>query len=421
MEYQRKLALVFTIFLALISLNTKPWDNAHFYRSPYFWGEPRFERSKLSTWQAYFGWAYARNGRNAKGKKTNILDIYGPYNMHNAAAGVPNLDPNNELDAILIDLNEVTNVSKNFGNLQFEGKFHSFEILLEAYQNICAGFFLHVMIPIRKLKINRISSKDLTPKNEESNPVWQQFRRNFGAILERQRVSIAPFSKMGLGDVTFTAGWARNYEDTETLDFIDIDARIGVLFPSGKPRNEDEIFSLPLGYNKHYGVPLTFNSSLGLWDWLTAGFHISALFLVHRMQSIRVKTDVIQSGLIKLAQTQAKVDPGSLLNLQVYLKADHVTHGISTYLIYHFNYREPTTIINKGSIEFDKLALLSDQSYQSWRMHSLQFGFEYDCASKITDVGPRLGIFYNHVLNGKRIFNADLKYGSIGFDLAWAY
>ncbi len=341
--------------------------------------------------------------------------------MHNAAAGVQNLDPNNELDAILIDLNEVTNVSENFGSLQFEGKFHSFEILLEAYQNICAGFFFHTMIPIRKLKINRISFKDLTPQSEESIPEWQQFRRNFGAILERQRASIAPFNKMGLGDITFTAGWARNYEDTETLDFIDIDARIGVLFPSGKPKDEDEIFSLPLGYNKHYGVPLTFNSSLGLWDWLTAGFHISALFLVNRTHTIRIKTDVIQSGLIKFAQTQAKVDPGSLLNLQLYLKADHVTHGISTYMIYHFNYREPTTLINKGPMDFDKAALLSDQAYHSWRMHSLQFGFEYDCASKITDVGPRLGIFYNHVLNGKRIFNADLKYGYIGFDLAWCY
>ena len=24
-------------------------------------------------------------------------------------------------------------------------------------------------------------------------------------------------------------------------------------------------------------------------------------------------------------------------------KADHVTHGVSAYLVYHFNYREPTT------------------------------------------------------------------------------
>ena len=85
-------------------MNTKSWDNAHFYRSPYFWGEPRYERSKLSTWQAYFGWAFASRGRNSNGKKTSILDIYGPYNIHNLAAALPILDPNNPLDKILIDL-----------------------------------------------------------------------------------------------------------------------------------------------------------------------------------------------------------------------------------------------------------------------------------------------------------------------------
>lgn len=421
MEYQLKKVIALFIFIAWLIPYSHAWDNAHFYRAPYFWGEPRFERAKLSTWQAYFGWAYARTGRNSEGKRTNILDIYGPYNMHNLAAGVPNLDPNNPLDNILINLNQVQNVSRTFGTLAFNGKFHSFEILLEAYQNICNGFFLHTVIPIRKLKINHIEVTDLTPASEESNPAWQQFRRNFNAILERQRISIAPFDKMGLGDITLTAGWARNYEDTETLDFVDIDARIGVLFPSGKPKEDDAIFSLPLGYNKHYGVPLTFNSAIGLWDWLTAGFHISALFLVHRNHTIRIKTDIMQSGLIKLAQTRAKVDPGSLLNIQLYLKADHVTHGLSAYLIYHFNYREPTTIINKGDQEFDKIAIASDQAYHSWRMHSMQFGLEYDCATKLSDIGPRLGLFYNHVIDGKRIFNADLKYAYIGFDVAWVY
>lgn len=397
------------------------WDNAHFYRSPYFWGEPRYERSKLSTWQAYFGWSFAKNGRNSDGKKTNILNIYGPYNMHNVGSNVSTLDPQNPLDRIVIDLNNVTNVSPTFGVFSFEGKFHSFEILLEAYQNIVSGFFLHLMLPIRKLKINSIRSKDLTPRREENIPVWQEFKRNFSAILERQNISIAPFNKMGLGDFTFTAGWARNYENTETLDFIDIDARVGVLFPTGAPKNENRVFSLPLGYNKHWGVPLTFNASLGIWDWLTAGFHISALFLVDKNIDIRIKTDTVQSGLIRFALENAKVDPGSLLNLQLYAKADHVTNGISAYLVYHFNYREPTSIALRNGSTIDSGAVRSDLSYHSWRMHSMQFGLEYDHAAQLSDIGPRLGIFYNHVFKGKRIFDADLKYSYIGFDAAWCY
>ena len=149
--------------------------------------------------------------------------------------------------------------------------------------------------------------------------------------------------------------------------------------------------------------------------------HISALFLVDRSYDVRIKTDVLQSGLIRLALENAKVDPGSLLNLQVYAKADHITNGVSAYVVYHFNYREPTTLELKNNTTIDVGAIRSDLSYHSWRMHSMQFGLEYDHAGQLSDIGPRLGIFYNHVFKGKRIFDADLKYSYIGFDAAWCY
>lgn len=416
-NYIKLILLFFLMWMPCL----QAFDNAHFYRAPYFWGEPRYERSKLSTWQAYFGWAFAHTGRNSNGKKTNILDIYGPVNAHNLAAGVTTLDPEQStVDKILVDLNSVTGKSKDFGRLKFTGQFHSFEILLEAYQNICNGFFVHMVIPIRKLKINNIAYTDLTPRNEESNPAWQNFRRNMKLIFAAHGISIAPFDKMGLGDITLTGGWACNYEDTETLDFIDIDARIGILFPTGQAKNEHIVFSLPLGYNKHWGVPVTFNSSVGLWDWLTAGFHISALFLVDRTYNVRVKTDPLQNGVIRLALTRANVDPGSLLNIQLYGKADHITNGLSAFFVYHFNYREPTTIVPKNG-SYNNSVIGSDLEYHSWRMHSLQFGLEFDYTTELKDIGPRLALFYNHVLKGKRIYNADLKNSYIGIDLAWCY
>lgn len=410
------------LFLALlVAPLAHAYDNTHFYRAPYFWGEPRFEREKLSSANAYLGWARAKTGRDSRGKRVSILDIYGPYNMHKSGCGVPGLDPKNELDEILINLCAVEDVSDLFGNLSFTGSFHDFEFITEYYQNIYNGFFLHLFLPLRKLKITDIRFTDLTPKSEEDIPQWQDFKDNFQAILNRHDLSIAPFNRTGLGDFSITGGWARNYEDTETLDFIDIDARIGILFPTGKQKDENKVFSLPQGYNGHYAVPLIFNSSLGLWDWFTAGFHISALFLVDRTRTIRLKTDKEQSGFIRIAEGKAEVDPGSYLNVELFTKADHIYHGLSIYLVYHFNFRERTCIIPKDTEAFNKRIVNCDKVFDDWYMNSFQFGLEYDCSKKLSDIGPRIGVFYNHVISGKRIFNADLKYSYLGFDAAWCF
>ena len=57
----------------------------------------------------------------------------------------------------------------------------------------------------------------------------------------------------------------------------------------------DRIFSLPLGYDGHYGFPISTDIGFGLYEWLTIGGHFDALLLAKNDQTVRVKTAADQS------------------------------------------------------------------------------------------------------------------------------
>jgi hypothetical protein len=46
---------------------------------------------------------------------------------------------------------------------------------------------------------------------------------------------------------------------------------------------------------------------------------------------------------------------------------------------------------------------------------------EWDFTKKRSDVGPRLGFFYNLIVGGQRIFNTGIKTTYLGFDISWDY
>jgi len=405
-------------------------DNVHFYRPNFYWGEPRLECPWLNTIDVAVGTGKTRSGYNGKGKKTNILNIYGVQNMHKLADNATDLNPANSLDAILINLNNLPE-QKNFGQLKLKGKFHTIESDISIYQNIKHGFFFQLHIPARKLSVNPnienqndLAALDLSPEGttppNKTSPEWQAFLNNFFSILKQQNISVRPLNRSGIGDVSLLAGWSCSYQNTTYLDFIDVAAKIGVLFPTGKKRNPDNVFDLPQGYDGHWGVPLKFDLSIGAWEWFTGGLHIGSLFLAERTKTLRIQTSDTQNSFIKLTKTEATFDPGIYFDFDLFIKGDHLWRGFSVLLAYSFNFKEKDNIEPKRS-DFNKKIANNDIMLAGWNQHILHFLIEYDFAKKMTDIGTRIGIFYNHVLDGKRMWRTHMKGGSIGLDCAWRF
>lgn len=412
------ISLFFTV-LRLVAI-----DNPHFYRANFFWGEPRLEKPSLSTFEVNFAGGTTKTAFNDEGKKVPLLNIFGFQNMRVLGENVPTLNPSNPLDEILLELLEIP-ARENFGELEFFGRFSIFETTINCYQNASNGFFFQAYLPVRYIRIGDISFTDQSPTDDifpnSTTPAWVAFLENFNTILARYNLSKKSQSRSGPGDFSLLVGWARNYEETEYIDYIDVDAKIGVLFPTAKRRNENEVFSLPLGYNGHFGVPLKFDCSFGYWEWLTVGLHIGALFLIEKNQVIRMQTSVEQNGFFDLLKGKAKVDPGTIWEFSPYLKADHFAKGLSLLFGYCYTQKDRDCINPFNPQLFNPIAVNADQRFHSWNMHVFHFMVEYDFTKDATDVLPRIGLFYNYILSGKRIFDTGIVSAYFCLDCSWEF
>src|SRR5271154_3383230 len=109
-------------------------DNAHFYRATNFFGEPRFEKPWLSTFDLYASYGRTSTGFNGEHDKVPLLDIYGTYNMQLLGAGVPGKNFSNIADVILEELTLLPSQGC-FGRFSFDGNFSLTELNIFYMQN----------------------------------------------------------------------------------------------------------------------------------------------------------------------------------------------------------------------------------------------------------------------------------------------
>lgn len=422
---KNNLILACIALTAFIVAHVHAIDNYHFYRASYFFGEPRLEKRDLTTVEIDLAGGSATKGIDFADNSVPIFDIYGPHNMRVLGNGVPNKNPSNPADLALINLAMEPNAAC-FAKLSFPGTFSLIEADFNFIQNFKKGFFGQLYVPVRRIKSQPCAFVDLSPITcccpNKFTPAWQDFLNRFDEILAQYNLCFAGTNAIGFGDVSLLLGWTNNYQETEVLDYIDVTVKGGLLFPTGKPKNENLIFSIPFGYDKHFGFPILLDFSFGVYEWLTFGFHGQALVFLNRCKEARIKTDFNQNGLIKLAKTRVNSEEGAIWALGAYTKADHLGPGLSFLLGYTYATQEKTIYCDAEcppSPIFNPEIVNSDEMLQGWNMSTIHFLFEYDFTKEGMRVGPRLGFLLNAVVGGRRIFKTNMIGAYLGIDIAW--
>jgi len=414
--------LQMTLMLSLLTLRSLAMDNAHFFRAPFFWGEPRLAQPGLFSFDVSAAFGSTRKARNSCGKCVPLLDIYGPYNMQLLGSNVPNKDPNNPEDLALIMLDRLAG-QDGFGFFSFSGKFKAFEAMLGLTQNLDRGLFFQLWIPVRRLSLTHVCYTDCTPCPcpcpAIDDPNWQLFLALFNDILKRYDLRATGFNESGLGDITLLGGWALNYEGRRSIDYIDFCLRGGILLPSSHKQNLRNAFSIPLGYNGHVGFPVAMECSLGAFDWLTIGGHAEALAFIPKKYDIRYQTDCRQSGMIKLTKARAHVNRGAIWELGGFIKADHVAKGVSLLVGYTHQEQQRTCVCLVCAC--DQSAANCDPMLHGWSMDTMHFELDYDFSKESRKLGERIGFFYNLQIAGERVFQTSMGGGSIGIDFVFSY
>jgi hypothetical protein len=398
-------------------------DNPHFYRATNMFLEPRLEHDYLTTFNATLGGGSTRKSRSCDNTLVPLFDLYGRQSFQALTANTIFYDPNNRFDKLLSDLAALPS-RENFATISIDGEFKIVEANLSLAQNLSHGFFFFFHLPIRRLKISDVSFIDQSPDDilfpNKNTAEWQAVFNEICPLLQNYHLNPHSTISAGIGDLSSWLGWTHNYQETEILDFIDFTFMTGTLAPTGKQRNENKLFSLPTGYNGHWGFPLCAAASIGFYEWVTIGGYLNTLFFLNKNRTMRIKTDAAQNGLIKLACAQVSDHRGPLINTGLFLKADHVGHGMSVTAAYSFATQQKSHLTLQNSIDTADCSIInSDSTLKGWNMHTLNFLAEYDFAQEDSTIGNRIGLFYNLQVAGSRVFDTNVFGGTYGIDISW--
>lgn len=417
-----RLSFWFSLVL-LLPITLRSIDNGHFYRATNLWLEPRLEYDWLSTLDAWVGAGSTKTSIDGNKNNVCLFDIYGLSNMQELGVNVPGKNLANLGDFTLTQLAFIPGLP-GFATFSIGGEFRIIELNFLFEQNFTRGFFFGAHLPVRHFKFENITFCDLSPLTQDCpnihNPVWQQFKNQFETLLASFDICLTPQDEWGVGDLSLYLGWTHNYTGS-ALDFVDFTFRAGVLAPTGKAQNVDQIFSLPFGYNKHWAIPLHIDLAFGGCEWFSLATHFDALVFFDRTECIRIKTAPNQSGFIKLTKTEAHVDRGTLWIAGAYAKADHFIRGLSLLFGYSFTDQNEDSVIPCNPQICDICAVNTDEMLQGFQMHTIHFYADYDFTQECDPWGMHIGLFYNRIVGGERIFRTDMAGAQMGVNITWEF
>ncbi|MFC1894857.1 hypothetical protein ACFLYH_02815 [Candidatus Dependentiae bacterium] len=436
----QKKKLFFLIVLLVVTSGLLAIDNAHFYKSANLhkkstvgWFD-ELEKYDTLDWftKIDFNYLYGDSGScwDKNGHSAPLLNSTGNYDMLYLMENVP-VKPDFQHYATFLANAQIYHERTNstFGQLKFDGKFELNEVNIDLRQNLVSGFFLEGHLPVRDVSLKNISYNDMSPETgiyNKNMAQWRQFKNQLDVILQNYGLNSATkkYSQTGLGDLSILVGWQgikENKED-DTTRFLGLTLKGGILFPTGNKDKTDYVFSLPTGYNGHWGIPLAVEGEIGFLGWLTLSAHASAVFFFDDdNKTRRMKTFTKQQGYIKLLDGQAEEEKGTLWHIGADIKFDHLAKGLSFLVGYSYNRQEEDELDPKDTTHFIKSVVNSDPLLEAWYMHVLHFMLDYDFSVHMQDSkwAPRINVFYNYPFDGKRAFKTDTIGGGLGVDVRW--
>jgi len=382
------LLIIFNLFSNIISFN-----RSYFYRASSFGGEPRFERDWLSTINTQITGGSTNFSKNKCYKRRNLFNLYGPDKIN--------------LDAPI-------------NKFYFTGAFDIFEVNLNIYQNFKKNIFIHLHVPAVSAQL--FPEKIKFPNNpiDINNGFICNKLNQFTKSLADNNIFLRSVKERGFADTSFFVGYTINYEDTNYLDYIDCTIELGALFATSKKKDPNLAFSIPLGYNGHYGITWIFNLSIGAYDWVTFGIYNDGVGFFDITACRPIRTIESETGLIRINNSVAKIKMGPVYRTGAYIKADHACWGLSILTGFSFEQQNKTTV-DLFDINFSNTRANRDDSLQSWNRWNLNILVDYDFAKCNRLLNPFIAIIYNYSITGKRIFNTNMIGGYFGLNTEWTF
>ena len=431
------------LFLALVSFLTIPCahsiDLTPFYRASLFQGESKRD---VADWTTHVDFRYAEGSTgeswNTQEVKTWLFDAYGPFDIRKLGLQLETIDPvtmpktkkyleeNGTAPANITE--------KEIGDVHFTGTFRVEELNLTLQQNFLYGLHLQLYLPFRKIKLNNINFIHTDTTRLQKLDTF--INNNLDEILAENNIAPyqTPMDATELSDPLVSLGWHGHCNFSEgPVTALRGYLQAGILIPTGSRTNQDQVFSLPFGFNKHWGVHARGNAHATLWEKLVVGANAGVTVFLTQTYDQRLTTSTTQNGWISLEKGKVSVDQGTEWDVTAYLKAERLVGGFSAGGGYSYTQQEKTiltlkdervlkTALANNKIKNKNEVINTNDRLSQWYQHVLHAYAQYDFKAHTTSkLAPKFEVAYHYPILGKHSWATEMWSGTASLAFNWAF
>lgn len=212
----------------------------------------------------------------------------------------------------------------------------------------------------------------------------------------------------GVGDPTIILRW-NWYRPFEGGDIRNVATHLyfGFSLPLSKQKDEDKLFSLPLGSDGHWGIPFGGSFELLFAAPIKIGMAADLLWQVAESRPRRVKTDINQTSLLLLHKALTQRKPGLTWRAHWFAEGVHLWRGLSVLGGYEFVMHHNDEL-HTAAEGFRSEIINTAETTQNWYVHTITSALKYDLSAEFAGapVAPFIEGFLKFPVSGRRVVNA---------------
>lgn len=346
-------------------------------------------------------------GRNDE-EPANILQIWQP--KQDAFSMVQGFAPTSTIGQLLTSLQGagVTGAG-NQGKFTVTGDLSLFKGIFALRYQLPHNLVIGLHLPLYHTKLCNVNWLELTGEVTAADLFLRQnltgdnFFTNVNTLGDG--LLLQGYSRTGVGDLTAMLEWFKDLPQKKALlSNVRLNARFGLSFPTGKKKDEDQLFSIPFGLDGSVGLIAGGGLDLSLRYYLQAGIDVAFLHQFSHVKKRRIKTHEDQTDLLLLQKEESIKDPGFSQRFTLYLEGHKFYKGFSLRLAYQF-WKHGEDKICLLSNDFSTEVANTAEHLDDWTIHNFVFTLNHDfcgCFDEYSWVEPEFSFFYKLPFNGRR-------------------
>lgn len=443
-------------------LSVQAFDMPSFYRAPLFQTEAT---SKVKNWttvlSARLAYGQTSDSFDKDEETTKLFNDRGAFDLLRLGLNIEDIasKPTTNIywgtGGLFENPYDTTIFEPNDGKFKCGGEFTITELDLDLKQNLMWGFYAHLYVPFKDLKIDKIEEKNLGRGVVNTVNMDDFVKTDLPKILEENGLKkITPsFKDSGCGDVALSVGW-QGYSH-KLLGFLSSAGGLvqcGVVIPAASRQDVTKVFSLPLGYNEHVGIVSRLAAEVTVSNMFALGIQAGSTIFFKDNRDIFLKTEKQQNGWIFLQKARVKEDLGSFWDAGGYIKANLFVKGLDFLIGYSFSKQERTSYeVNDSNYlktaqaeilaqlqgadpvhigtDAPNIMLISQNDYANsdarlggWEIQTIHLVAQYDMSEAIKGGwGPLFKLEFNCPIWGKYSWATWTVAGTLGFTVTFNF